>query len=87
VLLSEVNWRKIKLFRKKNNINQKEFSLNINISQANLSEIEKNNSKPSAVTLSTIRKNYQITDSELVTAVYIAESIVNARKRNEYSII
>ncbi|MDB5055517.1 MAG: hypothetical protein JWM44_3567 [Bacilli bacterium] len=51
---------KIKFFRKKINMSQQEFSLSINISQGNLSEIEKNNSKPSADTLIAIWKKYGV---------------------------
>lgn len=49
---------KIKAFRKLHNLSQVEFSTALGISQGNLSEIEKGNSKPSADTLIALRIKY-----------------------------
>lgn len=49
---------KIKAFRKLHNLSQVEFSTALGISQGNLSEIEKGNSKPSADTLIALRTKY-----------------------------
>jgi transcriptional regulator with XRE-family HTH domain len=50
--------KKIKAFRKLHNLSQVEFSTALGISQGNLSEIEKGNSKPSADTLIALRIKY-----------------------------
>ncbi|WP_281889561.1 helix-turn-helix domain-containing protein [Paenibacillus sp. YYML68] len=49
---------KIKAFRKLHNLSHVEFSTALGISQGNLNEIEKGNSKPSADTLIALRNKY-----------------------------
>jgi len=49
--------KRLKLLRKTHNLTQKEFATSINISQGNLSEMEKDKISPSYDTLILITKN------------------------------
>ena len=58
---------RIKNIRKENNLNQVQFAKSIGISQGNLSEIELGNSNPSAETLISTRRQYNVNLNWLLT--------------------
>lgn len=64
--MGEIGYR-IKSIRKEKRLNQSEFAKSIEISQGNLSEIEKGNSNPSAETMISIRNKYNVDLNWLLT--------------------